>query len=202
MQTEIEAKFLKVDHAQMRQRLKKIGAVCDQPMRLMRRKHYDFPDLRFQKLHGFVRLRDEGGKITLCYKQVDDLTVLGTKEINLEVSNFDAADRFLRTLGLQAKSYHETRRESWRLGNVQIELDEWPWLAPLLEIEAPDEKALWAITEKLGLKRTSAAHGSADFLYAAEYDVTTDEVNLWPEIIFSAKPAGLRPRKTSGTIKT
>jgi adenylate cyclase, class 2 len=67
MKTEIEVKFLDVDFNLMREKLKQLGAVCEQPMRLMRRAIIETPELEAKG--GFLRVRDEGDKVTLTYKQ-------------------------------------------------------------------------------------------------------------------------------------
>lgn len=46
MKPEIEAKFLNVDHDALRAKLQGLGAECVQPMRITKRKNYDFPDGR------------------------------------------------------------------------------------------------------------------------------------------------------------
>lgn len=196
MQTEIEAKFLHVDHDRMRTKLKAVGATCTQPMRLMRRKNYDYPDGRLSsRYNGWVRVRDEGDKITLSYKQLNDRTLLGTKEVSLIVDSFEFADAFLRSIGLEANSYQETKRESWVLGEVQIELDEWPWIDPFIEIEGPGEAAVRAVAERLGFDVTAAVHGSVEVAYQAEYDVTEDEIDGWPEITFVATPEHIAAKR-------
>ncbi len=85
MKTEIEAKFLDVDFDKVRTKLRELGAVCEQSMRTIKRKHYDFADFSLNAKSGFVRLRDEGDKITLSYKQVDNLGAHGTKEASVTV---------------------------------------------------------------------------------------------------------------------
>src|SRR6185369_7337852 len=122
MKPEIEAKFLAVDHDALRAKLKQLGAECTHPLRLMKRKNYDYPDGRLNKIHGWVRLRDEAGKITLSYKQLNDRTLQGTHEVLASVTSFEDTDAFLQAIGLESKSYQETRRESWRLDDVEIEL--------------------------------------------------------------------------------
>jgi len=201
MQTEIEAKFLHVEHDEIRTKLRRVGATCVQPMRLMRRKNYDYPDGRLSsQYHGWVRVRDEGDKITLSYKQLNDRTLLGTKEVSLTVDSFEAADAFLRSIGLTADSYQETKRESWALGDVQIELDEWPWIDPFIEIEGPDEAAVREAAERLGFDFKHAVHGSVEVAYQEEYDVTEDEIDGWPEITFSKTPEAIvRKRKRVAT---
>ncbi len=192
MQTEIEAKFLDIDHDAMREKLVELGATCQQPMRLMRRKNYDYPDGHLDKeFNGWIRLRDEGNGVTLSYKQLDDRSLHGTKEASVSVNDFGAADQLLLAIGMVQTSYQETRRESWMLDGVQIELDEWPWIKPLMELEGPDEAMVRRIADKLGLQWSDAVHGSVEIAYQAEYDVTEQEVDAWQEILFTPVPAWL-----------
>jgi len=192
---EIEAKFLDVNHDVLRAKLKEVGAECVVPMRLMKRKNYDFPDGRLNKANGWVRLRDEGGKVTLSYKQLNDRTLLGTQEICVKVDEFQACDELLQAIGLEAKAYQETRRESWKLDEFEIELDEWPWVKPYIEIEGPDEAALQDVADKLGLDWGEVCHGSVEVVYRREYDVTDDEVNNIPVITFESPTPKLLTEK-------
>jgi adenylate cyclase class 2 len=181
---EIEAKFLDVDHEVLRAKLSQLGAECVSPMRLMKRKNYDFADGRLNKTGGWVRLRDEGGKVSLSYKQLHDRTLHGTHEVSVGVTDFENTDTLLQAIGLEMKNYQETERESWRLGELEIELDQWPWAKPYIEIEGPDEAALKDLATKLGLDWAKVCHGSVEIVYRGEYDVTDDDINLIPLITF------------------
>lgn len=197
MKPEIEAKFLNVDFDDVRAKLRAVGAECVQPMRRMRRKNFDHADGRLEAIGGWVRVRDEGDKVTLAYKQLDNRDIDGTKEVSVEVSSFADTVALLTAAGLKQTSYQETRRESWVLDGTQIELDEWPWVQPFVEIEAPDADTLYAVAEKLGFKKEAALHGSVEIMYLQEYDVTEKEVDSWPEIVFSAAPEWLSAKRKS-----
>ncbi len=80
MQTEIEAKFLDVDVEALRKKLEEIGATQEHPEIFMKRKVFDYPDSRLEKKGGWIRVRDEGEKITLSYKQLNDRSLHGTKK--------------------------------------------------------------------------------------------------------------------------
>ncbi len=188
MNTEIEAKWLNVDHNEIRDRLKECGAKLVQPQRLMTRKVFDYEDKRLEKIGGWVRVRNEGDKVTMSYKQLNDRTLHGTKEATVVVDDFDKACGFLESIGLRANSYQETRRESWRLGDTEIELDTWPWIPSFVEIEAPTEDELKAIAQKLELDYNNALHGSVETAYQAVYDVSEEEIDNWEEIKFSEVP--------------
>jgi adenylate cyclase, class 2 len=196
VQTEIEAKFLAVDHDVLRARLKELGATCTQPMRTMRRKHYDFPGRTLDKgKNAWVRIRDEGDKITASYKQLADRTLHGTSEVCVTVDDFDRMGEFLMQLGMESNNYQETKRESWKLGDLEIELDEWPWVKPYVEIEAPDETTLRQIVKDLGLDWAKAYHGSVEVVYTAEYDVTDEEVNTLEVVTFTPVPEWLEAKR-------
>ncbi len=196
MQTEIEAKFLNIDHDMMREKLRAIGAICEQPMRVMRRVTFDFPDGSLRKKHnGWARVRDEGNKITMSYKQLNDRSFQGTKEVNVTINDFDEGCKLLEALGLQKGGYQETKRESWKLGAIEIELDEWPWAKPYMEIEGPTEEAVRGLADSLGLDWAKVLHGSVEVVYTAEYDVTEADVNSWSEILFTAVPPELAAKR-------
>lgn len=195
MQTEFEAKFLNQNHELLRKRLNAAGAVCTAKNRVMFRKTFDYPNDSLNKIDAWVRVRDEGGKVTLAYKKLDNRKVDGTKEVLVEVSSFEKTCQLLRAIGLEQKSYHETKRESWELDEVQVELDEWPWIKPFVELEGPDEKSIKIVAARLGLDWAEALHGSVENAYQAEYDVTEQEVDYWPEIKFEAVPDWLEAKR-------
>ena len=168
MKAEIEVKFLDVSHDEMRDKLKSLGAVCEQAMRVMRRVAIENEFMRTGK-DSFLRVRDEGHRVTMTYKQFDSLSVDGAKEIEVEVSDYDATVALLEQTGLRSRTVQETRRENWRLGDVEFMLDEWPWLKPYIEIEAESEDALKHAAEKLGFDWSDAVFGDVMAAYRAEY---------------------------------
>jgi adenylate cyclase class 2 len=195
---EIEAKFLAVDHDALRAKLRELDAECVQPMRVTKRKNYDFPDCRLDKeKSGWVRLRDSGdGKMTLAYKQLNNREFDGTHEVSVGIDNLEATDAFLQAIGLEQQNYQETKRESWMLDGCEVELDEWPWIKPFLEIEGPDEVAVKACAQKLGLDWSAVCHGSVEVAYQAEFDVTESEVDFMPVITFEEPiPEWLQQRR-------
>lgn len=195
MQTEIEAKWLDINHDNFRQRLLANGATRVHTERQMSRKVFDYPDDRLHHVGGWVRVRDEGDKVTLSYKQLSDRSLHGTKEVTVAVDDFATTCLFLESIGLESKSYQETKRESWRLGEAEIELDTWPWIPAFVEIEAKSEADLRQTAKRLGLDMQDALHGSVETAYQAVYDVTEDEIDAWREICFSPVPDWLQAKK-------
>jgi adenylate cyclase class 2 len=173
MKTEIEVKFLDIDHDDIRGKLAAIGASLEIPMRLMRRVTIDTSAMK-QK-GAYVRVRDEGNKVTMTYKQFDKLSVDGAKEIEIEVSHFQDTIDLLAATGLIQGSYQETKRETWKLGSTEIVLDEWPWLKPYIEIEGESEETLRDVAAQLGLDWETAAFGDVMVAYRAEYPHLTED---------------------------
>jgi adenylate cyclase class 2 len=195
MQTEIEAKWLDVDIAEMRRRLVSAGATLVTPERLMIRSVFDHADKRLEKIGGWMRVRNEGDKVTLSYKQLNDRTLHGTKEVTVIVDDFDHTCTFLKSIGLVQNSFQETKRESWKIGDTEIELDTWPWIPSFIEIEAKGEDALHRTAVTLGLDYAQALHGSVETAYQAVYNLSEEEIDNWPEIRFSEIPDWLKARR-------
>ena len=179
----------------MRKRLTAAGGTLVTPERLMVRSVFDHADKRLEKIGGWVRVRDEGDKITLSYKQLNDRTVHGTKEVTVVVDDFNTTCTFLKSIGLEQNSFQETKRESWKLGDTEIELDTWPWIPSFVEIEAKSEDALRNTANTLGLDYAQALHGSVEIAYQAVYDVSEEEIDNWPEIRFIATPEWLESKR-------
>ncbi len=195
MKAEIEGKWLDVDHEALRRRLRELDGVCERPETHMRRKNFDTPDRRLEKIGGWIRVRDENGQVTLSYKQLNERTLHGTKEVVVVVSDFDKACEFLADIGFQAKALQETKRETWKLNGVEVTLDTWPWIPPFVEIEAETEAQVRATAQALGLAWEKALFGSVEIAYRQYYDVSDAEIYNCPHVTFSPVPDWLEKRR-------
>lgn len=184
MNTEVEAKFTQINHDLIRNKLKDLKAELMEPMRLMKRVIFESPCLDTK--NAFVRVRDEGNKTTVTYKQFDSLSLEGAKEIGIEVSNFDAAVALLNAAGLNHSSLQESKRETWKLGNVEIVLDIWPWLDPYIEIEGPTQESVMKVAGNLNLEWDEAVFGDVMAAYRIQYPHLgpSDTVANIPEVRF------------------
>ncbi|MFO0882332.1 MAG: CYTH domain-containing protein [Candidatus Saccharimonadales bacterium] len=185
MKTEFEAKFCNVNHDEIRARLKALGGVLAQPMRLMKRVTIDNEFMKTGK-DAFVRIRDEGNKVTITYKQFDDLSVDGAKEIEIIVDDFDSAVNLFAEVGLPYRSFQESKRETWSFKGAEVVLDEWPWLKPYIEIEAESEEHVQAIAQELGFDWSNAVFGDVMAAYRLQYPHLTekDTVGNIPRVSF------------------
>ncbi len=195
MQIEIEAKFLDINVVALREKLSVAGAKLAHEERQMRRKNFDYPDGRLEKIGGWIRVRDEGNQVTLAYKQLFDRTLEGTKEISLVVGDFDAICNFLIAIGMDNKSYQETKRERWDLDGVEVTIDTWPWIPTFVELEAPNEEKLKESAKVLGFDWAKALHGSVETAYQNYYNVTEEEIDKWETITFIPIPDWLEIKR-------
>ena len=190
---EIEAKFL-VGHEEIREKIKSLGGTMIAPMREMTRECFDIPGRAGDG--SWLRVRNEGnGEITMSYKRQGERTLLGTSEICLKVDSYQNAVSFLKECLMVSKSVQQTRRESWEIDGVSIDLDEWPWIPPFIEIEAENEKSLEGIAKKLGLSMSDAIYGSVEPVYMKYYDVSEDDIDNWSEISFGDVPTWLEEKR-------
>lgn len=192
MQDEIEAKFVDQNHDEIRERLIKIGGICHQPMRLMKRAILDFPDSRLTAIHAYVRVRDEGDKTTVTYKQDSDNAFGSAREIETTVGSLDSMVSLLEVLGMQIQSRQESKRETWHTHDVEVVLDIWPWLEPFIEIEGPTKGAVQRVAKQLGLDWNQAVFGSVTEIYKIQYpDIERNGlVSTIPSISFGAPVPG------------
>ena len=195
MSIEIEAKWVDINPDGLRKRLRTVGAALGQQETLMRRRVYDEPTPFAVYGHGWLRVRDEGDKVTLTYKKMNDRSVNGMIDISVTVSDFEKTCAMFEEMKLTGGAYQETKRETWRLGKAEITIDTWPWIPTFVEIEAETEKVLWDVAEQLGLERGAALHGSVENVYQKYYDVTEEEVDKWKRIAFEPAPDWLEEKK-------
>ena len=195
MDTEIEAKFTDIDADGVRAMLTTKGAMQQHPEVLMRRRTFDYPDRRLEKIGGWIRVRDEGDRVTLSYKQLNDRTLHGTKEITVSVDDFDTACLFLEAIGMEEKSYQETKREKWVYKDVEVTIDTWPWVPTFVELEGLTEKGVRGAASDLGFDWNRAMHGSVETVYQMHYDFSEQEINGWKSITFVDPPDWLLARE-------
>lgn len=177
MDVEFEARFLNIDTDAVRDKLVAQGGACVMPRTLMRRIVFKNKDIA--ERGGWLRLRDEGRRITMTYKQATgDVSAIDTTlEAEIQVNDFQAAKALLEAMGFEALRHQENYREEWRLGEVTLDIDTWPGLSTYVEIEGPGEDAVRATAEALGFDFALASFGSVDEVYLAvlDRDILTEE---------------------------
>ena len=184
MKNEIEATFYDIDKNEIRAKLKELGAKLIYPEFLMRRVVYDTGE------NSFARVRQEGNGVVMTYKSYDDDTqIMGCKEVNICVDDYDEANLFMRGIGMKEKANQDSYRELWELDGVEITIDTWPWIPTYIEVEGPSEEDVWMVSGKLGFGKEEAHFGSVDRVYEYYHGVDMDIVNNeTPDINFEIEP--------------
>ena len=146
MPIEYEAKVLDVDPEALEDLIlerggQKLGE------KFMRRYVYDIDPADQSK---WIRLRDNGQDTTLTVKQITSDAIDGTHETEIGVDDFAGANELLRVLGFNPKSYQENKRVSFILDGAQVEIDTWPKIPPLMEIEGGSKEEVVRIAALLG----------------------------------------------------
>lgn len=166
---EIEVKFLNINKEEVESHLLAYGAEKIGEY-FYRRSVFDYPDLSLDKEGAWVRLRDEGDKSMLAFKQRLGMegnsgNDTGMYERETEVQDFNATADILRKIGLTEKFYQENKRTRYVFGNIEFDIDEWPLLPPYLEIEAKSWDDINTAIMLLGFNKEDAKKFSTTQIY-------------------------------------
>lgn len=198
MDIEFEAMFENIDKDDMRERLKEAGATLVRPEFLQKRVAFNLPpgnEIR----GGWLRVRDEVDKVTMSLKIIDGDAIHDQREICIMVDNYENAIALLDAIGCRKKAFQESKRELWKLGNVEITIDEWPFIHPFVEVEGSSEKGVREASEKLGFDWNEALFGEVALLVNRQYGVPRDYVNNeTPEIVFDGENPWLEWQRKNG----
>jgi len=197
MYIEYEATFLNVDKDKIRETLRDKKAKLVKPEFLQKRVVFNLPGK--SGTGSWLRVRDEGDKITMSFKSVDGDKIENQKEINLVIDIFEKGVEFLETIGCEKKSYQETKREIWQLNNVEICIDEWPFLEPFVEIEGKSEKEVKDVSERLGFDYSQAWFCAVGLIYSKKYNIPVEVIdNEVPRIVFNMENPFLEVKAKTG----
>lgn len=184
MKIEYEATFINVDKDEIRQRLVAAGAKLVRPEFLQRRVIFDLPTEK-QSSDRWLRVRDEGDKITMSFKVIDGDQIENQQELCLTVDSMDNAVELLTAIGCRTKAYQETKRELWQLDDVEITIDEWPYLEPFVEVEGPSEEVVRQVSCQIGFDYSQALFCAVDRLYQLKYGIAKEVINYQtPHLVF------------------
>lgn len=184
MNIEYEATFANVDKDGVREKLRRSGATLVRAEFLQRRAVFRLPE-GHEIEGGWLRVRDEGDRVTMSLKVVDGDEIHNQKETMLVVNSFEEARKFLLSLGCLVKAFQESKRELWALDGVEITIDEWPFLSPFVEVEGDSEELVKIVSEKIGFDYAQAKFCAVDTLYSERYQIAPERINnQTPKIVF------------------
>lgn len=135
--TEIEARWINLDEKLVLKKLKQIGA--------KQTGNYFFREWIFQRPewsdeYRRIRVRTDGTQTWLTYKANATWKVDSTDEVEVTVSSADDAVRLLQIADLPLVRYQEKKRKTFVLDGITFDVDKWPMIPMVFEIEADSEK--------------------------------------------------------------
>ena len=149
---EIEAKFHVRDLKKMELHLLELKAQLIQPRVHEVNLRFDRLNRELRNKSQVLRLRqDDKARFTFKGPSVETTGgVMGRKELEFEIGDFDIAKQFLEELGFEVVLFYEKFRSTYELNNVHIMLDELPY-GEFIEIEGENTEAIRSIANLLGL---------------------------------------------------
>ena len=199
MSKEYEAKFLDIDAAKARIKLKTIGAKL-----VHRRKRYTRMVFKrcTDEVRGFARVRNEGGVVTMTVKLYKDPKFPEEYEVTIH-DDFDKGASFLKALGLEVKAFQETYREKWSHPLVhEITFDEIPGIPVYMEVDCTGENKLNKVIRLLELDKTKMRFGAFDATYNEYYGIPKDVLNdKTPSLTFKNIIREIKPTKNKELLR-
>ena len=173
MHTEYECTLINLDIQRFIKKIEKLGAKKEGEY-FQKRYVYDLNPVDENK---WIRLRTNGVKSTLTIKNIENNQIIGgTKEIELEVSNFETTNEILNVLGYYARNYQENKRIIYVLGNIEIDIDTWPLIPTYVEIEGKCEADVKNFVEKLNINKENITNYDVVSIYKNFYNI--DVLNI------------------------
>jgi len=188
---ELEIKIRVESHEPIRGALRDAGAARVSRV-LETNRILDLPDGSLYRAGCGLRVRSvevldgDGLAATLTYKGPREAGRFKRRE-ELEVAVEDAASllSILQALGYGERIVFEKRRESWRLEDCRVELDEVPLIGTFVEVEGPTEAAIDAAMERLGLAGRATEPQSYVGLLAERADKSASD----PQVFHFDRPS-------------
>ena len=172
---EYEVRVLEINKEEIQSKLEELNATLIEDV-LQKRYVYDFKPVNPSK---WIRLRTNGTKSTLTIKNVESSNIDGTKEVEIEVSDFDTTNEILGELGYSPRGIQENKRIKYDLNGVEVDIDTWPRIPTYLEIEGISEKEVYDTLELLGIPKEKATSLDVQSIYEEIYGIDLEkEPNL------------------------
>lgn len=172
MKTEYEIRVLEINKEEIVKKLENLGAIKKGEFN-QKRYVYDLKPVENGK---WIRLRTNGKTTTLTYKDVVSNTIDGTKEIEIEVDDFEKTNELLEKIGFKNRGYQENSRIQYILNNVEIDIDSWPMIPTYLEIEGNSEQEVIEMQNLLKIDTSKLTTLNCDDIYRQIYGIDISKI--------------------------
>jgi adenylate cyclase, class 2 len=170
---EIETKILEVETNSLIKNLEALGAEKTQEV-VLTVDWFSLPGLDKDHQPWFLRVRSYStGKIEVTWKGKHEIegAVRKVLEVNVFVDNHEKMKMLFEAIGLFCYAHQEKKRISWKLENVQFDLDTYPGMPAYLEIEAGSEKEISDMVKKLNLEKHETWNDGEKILIEEKYKI-------------------------------
>lgn len=167
MHIEYECRVLEINKEEFITKLEKLGAIKVGEY-FQKRFVYDFNPIVSNK---WIRLRTNGKRTTLTIKELTNKTVDGTKELEIEVSDFDDTNKILNELGYIARNYQENKRITYMFDDIEIDIDTWPLIPTYVEIEGKNKECIDNFIKKLSICKKNITFLDVTSIYNEIYNI-------------------------------
>jgi len=165
---ENEVKILEINQEEWIKNLEKLGAKKVGSF-FQERYVYDFKPAKKGK---WIRLRTNGIKSTLTIKEIlNEKKIDGTRELEIVVSDFEKTRQILEELGYMPRSIEENKRTSYILGNVEIDIDTWPFIPTYVEIEGKEAQDVEEFLKKIEYDKEKLTTLDVESIYKEFYHI-------------------------------
>ena len=151
----------------------------------MKVRYFDFPDGRIRKKGDLLRLREivkgDGIHTEFVYKKKRGIKG-GCKVFDETEMTFDGAGVFesmsavFKKMGLKQTVYYEKRRTLYAYKKWKFEIDEYPRIPPLVEVEAADPRTVKEGISLLGLDGYEKSSETIDELARRKYKLKLNDL--------------------------
>ena len=172
MEIEYEVRFLEIDKERIIERLEELGAIKKGDYNQKRYVYNLVPSQEGK----WIRLRTNGSITTLTYKDIEKDTVDGTREVEVQVDDFEKTNELLERIGFKNKGYQENKRTQYILNGVEIDIDSWPMIPTYLEIEGKSEEEIIKIQKLLNMDESKKTMLNCKDIYMQIYGIDINKI--------------------------
>lgn len=171
---EFETRFVDLDENELLDKLNKIGAekTGDFYFREWIFQHKEWIDQNRR-----IRVRTDGAKNWLTYKANKTWEVDSTEEVELEVSSPDNMVKFLHSIDMPLLRYQEKKMVRYKKDGILFEINHWPKIPMVLEIESSSEGKVREGAKLLDLSWEDAIFEDQKLVHKKYYGVDLDTTN-------------------------
>lgn len=171
---EIETRFINLKQEEVEKKLKNIGAKKNSEAFF---REWIFYHEEWNSTNRRIRVRDDGKTAWLTYKANATWEVDSTEEVEITVSSAEDAVKLIQKTDIPLKRYQEKKRISYVLNDVKFELDFWPKIPMVLEIEGPTKEKVMEGVILLGLSWNDAIFVDQRELHRRYYGLDLNTVD-------------------------